>query len=48
MNESPEIFGKDADVRKIFLQANLIREKDRLELEWDGGKEYVVGCFWFG
>ncbi|KAL8923027.1 MAG: hypothetical protein Q9208_004839 [Pyrenodesmia sp. 3 TL-2023] len=39
VNESPEVFGKDADVRKIFLQASLTREKDRLEVEWDGDKD---------
>ena len=38
----PEVFGKDVDVSTMRVQANLTNEKDRLEIEWDGGKKYVL------
>ncbi|KAI4173175.1 MAG: hypothetical protein LQ343_003102 [Gyalolechia ehrenbergii] len=39
ISEKPEVFGEGADVRGVFLQARLTRERDRLDVEWDGGKD---------
>lgn len=43
VNENPKVFGEGADVRKVFVQANMTREKDKLDVEWDGGKDVPFG-----
>lgn len=41
ISENPKVFGEGPEVGKVFVQANMSREKDKLDVEWDGGKEYV-------
>lgn len=41
MKEHPEVFGEEADVSRIYVQAMLTREKNRLDIEWDGEKKCV-------
>ncbi|KAI4123913.1 MAG: hypothetical protein LQ338_005060 [Usnochroma carphineum] len=38
VKEHPEVFGEEADVSRIYVQAMLTREKNRLDIEWDGEK----------
>ncbi|KAL9580968.1 MAG: hypothetical protein Q9203_006093 [Teloschistes exilis] len=36
VDKHPEVFGKDADVRNIFVPAQLTEYKNPLDTEWDG------------
>ncbi|KAL8730123.1 MAG: hypothetical protein Q9181_004780, partial [Wetmoreana brouardii] len=41
VDEHPEVFGKDADVRKIFVPAQLMDYVDELDVEWNGNKMQI-------
>ncbi|KAL8719815.1 MAG: hypothetical protein Q9225_003218 [Loekoesia sp. 1 TL-2023] len=43
IKEHPEVYGKDADVSSVLVQAHMTDEKDRLDIEWDGGKDIPPG-----
>ncbi|KAL8959763.1 MAG: hypothetical protein Q9193_003422, partial [Seirophora villosa] len=38
VKENPEMFGEDADISRVYVQARLTRERDHLDVEWDGEK----------
>lgn len=42
VKENPDVFGKDADINSVFVQAVLMNEKEGANVEWDGGKKYVL------
>lgn len=33
------MFGKDADISRVYVQARLTRERSHLDVEWDGEKK---------
>ncbi|KAI4148205.1 MAG: hypothetical protein L6R39_002859, partial [Caloplaca ligustica] len=42
VKENPDVFGKDADINSVFVQAVLMNEKEGANVEWDGGKNQPV------
>ncbi|KAL8698167.1 MAG: hypothetical protein Q9201_006724 [Fulgogasparrea decipioides] len=46
VDEHPEVFGKDADVRKTFLPAQLVEYVDELDVEWNGKKMSASDQMW--